>query len=200
MELILVRHGETDWNRQERCQGISNIPLNSNGRKQAEVLAESLKNQQLSAIYSSDLSRAMDTAREIAKHHSLSVRIESDFKEMNQGDFEGLDFKYIRAHYGHILKKWREEPENLRLPGGESLIEVQNRAWEAFTNIYKEHEDKRVLVVSHNLTIITLLCKFSGKSLSSFREFIVGETSKSVIHCDNDSYRIIVVNDLAHLN
>ena len=200
MELILIRHGETDWNKLQKCQGASDIPLNSNGLEQARVLAKSLKDQKISAIFSSDLVRATSTAFEIAKYHSTDIKIERDFREMDQGEFEGLDFGYIRENYAHILKKWREEPEQLRIPGGESLLEVQNRAWDAFTNIEKKFENKTVLVVSHNLTIITLLCKFSGKSLSSFREFIVGETSKTIVRCFSNKYEIEIVNDLTHLN
>ena len=90
MNLILVRHGETDWNRTGRCQGISDVVLNDNGRKQALELGLCLKGEKISAVYSSDLARAMSTAEEIARHHGLTVEIDSDLREMDQGDFEGL--------------------------------------------------------------------------------------------------------------
>lgn len=199
MELILIRHGETDWNRLERCQGISDIPLNSTGKMQAKSLAESLRTEQISAIFSSDLIRARETAEMIAGIHSLPVRFNRDFREMDQGEFEGLEFTHIRERYSAVLKEWTTDPENLRIPGGETLLEVQERAWDAFNNIYRTHAGERVLLVSHNLTIITLLCKFSGKPLTSFREFNVKETSKSVVVCEESKYTISLLNDVAHL-
>lgn len=199
MELILVRHGETEWNKLGRCQGVSDVPLNSTGRRQAEDIGRALKEEALSAVYSSDLIRAFETAEEIAKYHSISVQVDNDFREMDQGDFEGLDFDHIRANHSDVLKEWREKPETLRIPGGESLLEVQERAWEAFIDLYKNYENKKIVVVSHNLTIITLLCKFAGKTLASFRDFIVQESSKSVVICNNESYYIDVLNDMTHL-
>lgn len=199
MKLILVRHGETDWNRMEKCQGISDIPLNSNGIKQAQDLAYSLRSEDLSAIYSSDLSRALKTANEIAKYHDIDTVVDERFREMDQGDFEGLEFGLIREKYSDVLRKWREEPDTLQIPGGETLTNVQKRAWDAFNNLLGTYRGKSVLVVSHNLTIVTMLCKFSGKSLLSFREFSVSETSKSVINCNNDIYVIEVLNDTSHL-
>ncbi|MGI9534750.1 MAG: histidine phosphatase family protein [Thermodesulfobacteriota bacterium] len=197
--MILVRHGETDWNKLGKCQGISDIPLNSTGEKQARDIANSLKDENISAIYSSDLQRAYDTAKSISEHHSIEVQIDERFREMDQGDFEGLEFKYIRENYSDVLKKWREEPEILRIPGGESLMELQERAWLAFNNLNYKYKGKNVLVVTHNLTIITLLCKFTGKSLKSFREFIVQETSKTVINCGEEDFKIEIINDLSHI-
>jgi broad specificity phosphatase PhoE len=165
MNLILIRHGETDWNRIGRCQGVADIVLNENGKRQAKELAESLKNHDIKAVYSSHLKRAHETAQEIAKHHSLSVQVDPDFQEMNQGDLEGLTFPDIRDRYAEVLKQWRESPETLRLPNGESLLEVQERAWEAFEKVHKLHLGETVVAVSHNLTIITLLCKITGVGL-----------------------------------
>lgn len=200
MELIIIRHGETEWNRLERCQGISDIPLNETGREQARRLADSLRAEKLSAIFSSDLVRARETAETIADVHSLPVSFNRDLREMDQGEFEGLEFTHIRKQYSGVLKKWTTDPENLRIPGGETLLEVQDRAWNAFHDIYRRHADERVLMVSHNLTIISLLCKFSGKSLSAFREFNVRETSKSIVICKESDYKISLLNDIAHLD
>ena len=199
MRLILVRHGETDWNRLGRCQGISDIPLNSTGEKQARDLAHSLKDENIAAIYSSDLQRAVDTARSISEYHGIEIRIDERFREMDQGDFEGLDFTYIRENYADVLKQWQEEPEVLRIPGGESLKELQERAWLGFSSLLDRHSGTNVLVVTHNLTIITLLCKFSGKTLKSFREFIVQETSKTIIDCNEEDFKIEILNDLSHI-
>lgn len=200
MNLILIRHGETDWNRSGRCQGVADIVLNENGKKQARELAHSLKDHKITAIYSSDLKRAHETAEHIAEHHDLSIRLEPGLQEMNQGKLEGLSFPDIRDKYADVLKQWRESPETLRLPSGESLIEVQDRAWKVFEKVHSNHLGETVVVVSHNLTIITLLCKITGVGLKGFRDFNVQATSKNVIISENGDIRVDVMNDVSHLS
>ncbi len=200
MNLILIRHGETDWNRSGRCQGVADIVLNENGKKQARELAHSLKDHKITAIYSSDLKRAHETAEHIAEHHDLSIRLEPGLQEMNQGELEGLSFPDIRDKYADVLKQWRESPETLRLPSGESLIEVQDRAWKVFEKVHSNHLGETVVVVSHNLTIITLLCKITGVGLKGFRDFNVQATSKNVIISENGDIRVDVMNDVSHLS
>ena len=200
MNLILIRHGETDWNRSGRCQGVADIALNENGKQQARELANSLKDHKITAVYSSHLKRALETAEHIAEHHDLDVRIERDLHEMNQGDLEGLSFPDIRDRYADVLQKWRESPETLRLPNGESLIEVQDRAWSVIEKVQREHMGETVVAVSHNLTIITLLCKITGVGLKGFREFNVQATSKNVIVSENGDIRVDVINDISHLS
>jgi broad specificity phosphatase PhoE len=200
MNLILIRHGETDWNRIGRCQGVADIVLNENGKKQARELAHSLRDHNIKAIYSSDLKRAHETAQHIAEHHNITVQLEPGLQEMNQGDLEGLSFPDIRDKYAEVLKQWRESPETLRLPSGESLVEVQNRAWKVFEKVNQNHIGETVVVVSHNLTIITLLCKITGVGLKGFRDFHIEATSKNIIISEDGSLRIDVINDVSHLS
>ncbi|MFA9409085.1 MAG: histidine phosphatase family protein [Candidatus Dadabacteria bacterium] len=200
MNLILIRHGETDWNRIGRCQGVADIVLNENGKKQARELAHSLRDHNIKAIYSSDLKRARETAQHIAEHHNITVQLEPGLQEMNQGDLEGLSFPDIRDKYAEVLKQWRESPETLRLPSGESLVEVQNRAWKVFEKVNQNHIGETVVVVSHNLTIITLLCKITGVGLKGFRDFHIEATSKNIIISEDGSLRIDVINDVSHLS
>ena len=200
MNLILVRHGETEWNRTGRCQGVADIDLNHNGKKQIRELAKSLKGENISAVYSSDLIRAVETAREIASHHKLDVFIEKDLREMDQGELEGLKFSEIRERYDHVLKEWRESPETLKLPNGESLSELQERALRVFDKILKRHSGETVVTVSHNLTITTLLCKFSGVGLKGFRNFNLQAACKNRIVCRHDGIEIEVLNDVSHLS
>lgn len=200
MNLILVRHGETDWNRTGRCQGIADIELNDNGRTQVRELGESLRDEAIAAVYSSDLLRAMNTAEEIAKHHNLSVNIDSDLREMNQGDLEGLMFTEIRERYADVLREWRESPETLKLPKGESLLEVQERAWNAFQKVHRRHPGETIVAVSHNLTITALLCKITGIGLKGFRNFNLQAASKNVIVSNNGRIEVDVLNDVSHLS
>lgn len=201
MNLILVRHGETDWNRLGICQGISDVELNENGRRQIEQLALSLSKENISAIYSSDLKRATDTANAIAEYHNLQVKFDPDLREMNQGDLEGLTFIQIRERYGELLKEWRESSESVKLPGGESLKEVQERAWRAIERIQKgHHKDETVVTASHNLTIIALLCKLTGVGLREFVKFKLQAASKSIVQSSNGEFRVKVLNDVTHLS
>ena len=199
MLLTLVRHGKTDWNESGRCQGVSDVPLNSRGVEQAERLAASLGDERIDRIYSSDLRRARQTAEKIAARHSIEVNVREELREMDQGMFEGLEFSRIREKHSDILRRWREEPETLRIPGGETLIEVQRRAFAAVMDIESRFGSLNILAVSHNLTIITLLCRFADKPLDRFRDYVVDEASKSVVEIRDGNFSVVSVNDVAHL-
>lgn len=200
MRLILVRHGKTDWNESGRCQGISDVPLSPAGMEQAEKVAFSLKDESIDRIYSSDLVRAKTTAEKIAAYHSIDVDVRDDLREMDQGILEGLDFSYIREKYSDVLEHWRNDPETLQLPGGESLKGVQQRAIDAIVDIKSRFGSQNIVVVSHNMVIGTLLCSFTGNSLKKLRDYIVDEASKSVVEIYDDRFVIISFNDIDHLS
>ena len=200
MRLILVRHGKTDWNETGRCQGISDVPLNRAGAEQAEKVAFSLKDERVDRIYSSNLSRAKTTAEKIAAYHAIDVNVRDDLREMDQGIFEGLDFSYIREKYSDVLEHWREDPETLQLPGGESLKGVQRRALDAIADIKSRSGPRSIVIVSHNMVIGALLCSFSGSSLKKLRDYIVDEASKTVVEVYDDRFVIISFNDIDHLS
>lgn len=199
MNLILIRHAETEWNRVGRCQGFADVELCDSGKRQAEELAKSLRGESISAVYSSDLKRAVDTAKAVAEYHKLSVEFDPDLREMNQGEFEGLTFVEIREKYSELLSAWGRSPERVKLPGGESLRELQERALRAIEKISKRHPEETVVVVSHNLTIITLLCKFTGVGLGEFQKFKLKATSKNIILFRNGHFIVDVLNDVDHL-
>lgn len=200
MNLILIRHGETDWNRTGRCQGVADIDLNDTGRRQIEELAHSLRDADIRAVYSSDLMRALRTAKRIASHHDLDVNIDKDLREMDQGDLEGLLFEEIRDRYADVLREWRESPETLMLPGGESLLQVEQRAWSVFEKLNRLHAGETVVAVSHNLTITALLCKITGVGLRGFRNFNLRAASKNLIVSLNGNIEVRQLNDVSHLS
>lgn len=159
-----------------------------------------MKGEQISAVYTSDLRRAKDTATEIARFHDLSIKVDPDLREMNQGDFEGLSFSYIRDLHSDLLAEWRKDPEYVRIPGGETLKEVQERAWKSIRKITETHHSGNIVAVSHNFTIITLLCKFKGIGLGDFFRFRIKAASKNVINISGGSFDILVQNDTTHLS
>jgi len=123
----LVRHGETLWNRQLKYQGQSDVPLSDEGRAQAKILSERLKNEKIDVIYASDLGRTIETAEIIAKHHGLEVITTPMMRELNFGLWEGMTYDEIMAKWPQEYKTWRGDPYNKRPPGGETISELCDR-------------------------------------------------------------------------
>lgn len=197
MKLILIRHGETLWNKEGRVQGTSDIELSDIGTNQAGLLASSLKNQHIEAIYSSPLKRALQTAQIINEFHSLQINTYKELMEMDQGIFEGLSFKELMNDKKDFLKKWIADPAGVKMPKGESLTELQDRAWRIVEHIISQ--GKNALVVSHNFTIAAILCRLRDISLSQFRSTCVDTASKTIVRIDNNLPTIELLNDRSFL-
>ncbi|MBN1474240.1 MAG: histidine phosphatase family protein, partial [Syntrophaceae bacterium] len=161
------------------------------------LLASSLKNQHIEAIYSSPLKRALQTAQIINEFHSLHIHTRKELMEMNQGIFEGLSFKDLMNDKKDFLKKWIADPASIKMPEGESLTELQDRAWGSLEHIISQ--GKNALVVSHNFTIATILCRLRNISLSQFRSTCVDTASKTIVRIDNDSAIVELLNDRSFL-
>lgn len=148
--IYLVRHGATDWNLTNRVQGQADIKLNSTGQRQAERLAEEFRSRPLAAVYSSDLKRALDTAAPIAATLGLEVQVDSAFREIDQGDWEGLTADEVKARWPDL---WGPARHYSPRPGGESPEEVRTRALEGLRRVVRRHPEGEVAVVSHGGTI-----------------------------------------------
>jgi broad specificity phosphatase PhoE len=197
MELILVRHGETLWNREGRVQGTSDIELSDAGRDQARRLALALKDRPLEAIYASPLKRALETASLINEYHGLAIETDRGLMEMDQGDFEGQTFKELMAKEKAFLKHWISDPASVTMPRGESFRDVQARSWPVMERIAARGQN--VLVVSHNFTIAAILCRIRNISLSEFRSTCVDTASKTLIRVENGLFSVDFLNDRSHL-
>jgi broad specificity phosphatase PhoE len=172
MQIVLLRHGATDWNLQGRCQGSSDRRLTEVGLRQAEQIAIQLGNETIHAIYSSSLERARQTAALVSRPHNLPVMIEDDVRELDHGEFEGLTFNEIKAKFSEFLTIWRTAPAELQIPGGERLADVAERAWRALSRIAQRHQtDQTVVVVSHNFPILGVVCRVTGTDLNNYRSF-----------------------------
>jgi broad specificity phosphatase PhoE len=186
VQIVLVRHGATDWNLEHRCQGSSDRDLSAVGVRQAEELAVLLRAENLSAIYASDLKRARRTAEVISQPHKLPVRIEEKIRELDHGKLEGLTFNEIKANYGDFLTRWRTEPAELQVPGGERLSDVAERAWSGLNQIVERHTDAdNIVVVSHNFPIVGIVCRITGTHLNDYRHFHLDPCGVSRLHCDD---------------
>jgi broad specificity phosphatase PhoE len=172
LQIVLVRHGATDWNLQHRCQGSSDRELSAVGVRQAEEIAALLSSENLTAVYASDLKRAQRTAEVIGQPHNLPVRIEESIRELDHGELEGLTFSQIKQNFGEFLTRWRSEPAELQVPGGERLIDVAERAWTGLQQIAERHgADNNIVVVSHNFPIVGIVCRITGTHLNNYRNF-----------------------------
>jgi len=172
VQIILVRHGATDWNLQGRCQGSSDRDLSDVGIRQAEQTAERLSDEGVVAVYSSGLQRARQTAERISRPHNLPVLIEDAVRELDHGELEGLTFNEIKSTYGDFLVRWRSEPAEICVPGGERLADVAERAWNGLNQIVRRHvEAERLVIVSHNFPILGIVCRVTGTHLNEYRTF-----------------------------
>lgn len=160
--LILIRHGETDWNVEGRYQGQADPPLNARGREQAQRLAESLRDAGLEVLYASPLRRAWETALVVAQVLHLPLHEEPRLKEIHLGAWQGMWYKDICAQYPDLLKAWKERPWSVRPPGGESLPEVQHRVYRAVDDILARHAGQCVGLVTHETPLAMLLIRFRG--------------------------------------
>ncbi|MCC6178932.1 MAG: histidine phosphatase family protein [Chloroflexi bacterium] len=164
-EIILCRHGETDWNRDGRYQGQSDVPLNERGRQQAAALAQALAEMPVDAVYSSTLARAYDTAVAIARLHDLDVRRDPRFDEIDQGNWEGMRRDEIVLTHPDIHEAWQSHPLDLRLPGGETLEEVRARVRGALDDLMLLHNGHCVCIVAHSVSMAVIKHELQGLPL-----------------------------------
>ena len=166
-QVILARHGETEWNVSEVFRGRRDIGLNEMGIKQAELLGHYLKDLRIEAVYSSPLKRALDTARSVAKHHGLDVSVAHGLVDFHYGAWEGLSHQEVKDRYRELYEQWLKEPHMIRMPDGESLDEVRERAMSVVDGMISRH-DGAVVLVSHRVVNKVLICSMLGLDNSHF--------------------------------
>ncbi len=170
--LVLIRHGETDWNLEGRWQGQADVPLNLNGYAQAKEVAEQLANIPLEAIYSSDLQRTRDTARAIGEQKGLAVKIDPRLREISHGLWEGMQIKEIESQYQQEFQARRKDPYHIPAPGGENGQQVQERMLAALQDIIICHPNGSVAVVSHGYALAVVRAYFTNYPFNQVRELV----------------------------
>ena len=166
-EIILARHGQTDWNLAEVFRGRTDIPLNSTGIKQAELLSEYLSGVKIDAVYSSPLKRALATAEAINRTHKLKIETSLGLLDLNYGKWEGISNKEVMDKYKELYEKWTNHPEEVTMPEGESLDDVKNRAMAVIEDIIERCVGV-VVLVSHRVVNKVLICALLGLDNSHF--------------------------------
>ncbi|MBO3461845.1 histidine phosphatase family protein [Aetokthonos hydrillicola Thurmond2011] len=185
VRLLLVRHGETEWNRQTKFQGQIDVPLNENGKQQSHSCAEFLKNVDIDFAVSSPMLRPKETAQIILQHHqNVVLEFDDGLKEISHGLWEGKLEKEIEQEFPGELQRWRQTPTEVQMPEGENLQQVWDRSQVAWNSIVEASLAKQVktgLVVAHDATNKTLLCQILGLSSQHFWNFRQGNGAVTVI-------------------
>lgn len=200
MRLILVRHGETEHNAGGLALGRADVPLNDRGRLQAQAVAGRLAGEPIAAVYASPLQRAVDTAAPLAQALGLTIEVEPALIEMDVGELDGQDFATLRQRYPEFLKRWlSNDLADAVMPGGESLRQVQDRAWSAIGRLQAQHDGDTVAVVSHNFVVLTLICRAIDLPLSRFRRLRHDLAGISRLEFTPERTLLLALNDTAHL-
>lgn len=201
MKLLLVRHGETEWNKLGKFQGQQDIALNARGMAQAKETAQAVAELQHSTVYSSPLKRTMQVAQEISRLSGKPVKQVPGVQELSLGDLEGVTGEEMRSGWPEVYSAWRDDPASVAMPNGESLMELQERAWNALMELEQSHmQDETLILVSHNFAIRSMIGKLLGMPLSNFHRMSLSLSSICTVEIDQRGRRLTGYNSTSHLS
>ena len=201
MRILLARHGETPWNAEGRYQGQIDIPLSPVGEGQANALGQRLKDVRIDRAVASPLSRAQLTARlALGDARADMLQTDADLQEIARGEWEGLLASEIQQKDPARLLAWREEPENVLMPGGESLRQVLDRSWRGLARATEGlGEDDTLLVVAHDAVNRVLLCRILGLPIARLWTFRQAPTTLNLLEGPSvEQLEVVRLNDCAH--
>lgn len=201
MRLILVRHGESEWNRIGRYQGQEDAPLSQLGLRQAEALATRLATEHFDAIYASPLQRAKRTAEAIAEYHpDVPFTEDPALLEIHHGDWQGLYAADVRERYGEQLEEWRTYPTRVQMPNGESFSNILKRTLNFRERVAHEHPgDSTVLVSTHDVVIKILIADALGMHMDRINRLWITNASISVVEYTDDLPFLVSLSEASHL-
>lgn len=198
--VYLIRHGETDWNVNGRWQGHTDVPLNDVGRKQAELLAQRLRDEgvRFDAIYSSDLTRAYQTAWQVGAAVRVAVQLLPPLREIDLGSWGGLTSAQIRERYP-VEFALIEQGQDIPRGGGETIAGMGRRVVAAVEAMIAQHPGETLALVTHGGPVRALLTRanFQGDGIDKFHH--IGNTSITIVRCDGPHWETVTVNDMRHL-
>jgi alpha-ribazole phosphatase len=168
LELILVRHGETEWNKNEIFRGRADIALNETGLKQAELAGKYLSAEKINIIYSSPLKRALKTAQAIARYQKLRVHKTDCLNDFDFGEWQGLTLEEVKERDDVLYQDWLDTPEQMRVPGGESLESVNQRVMPFLEDAMTRCREGKIVLVSHRVVLKITICALLGLDNSHF--------------------------------
>jgi len=198
LEVILARHGETDWNVAEIFRGGVDVALNETGLRQAELLGEYLSGVKIDAIYSSPLKRALRTAEAIASRQALGVSIAPGLIDFDFGEWQGLSHQEVKDRYRELYAEWASHPDKVKMPAGESLEDVRKRAMAVVRDLVKRY-DGTVVLVSHRVVNKVLICALLGLNNSHFWNIKLDTCGITSFSYEGGSFILTRHNDTSYL-
>ena len=199
LRIFLIRHGETEWNRQNRLQGNSDTHLSPEGLNQAKILAENVPFKHIDAIYSSDLSRAVATAEILAKKFNLDVKTMPALRETDYGDWEGRFINELFAESPKAFGKFFTDPERCHPPHGETFLESQARVMIAIREIIANHDNQNVIVVSHGAVIRLILGAALDMPIHKMWAIAQFNMALNILRVDDGEFTVELMNSTTHL-
>jgi probable phosphoglycerate mutase len=197
-EIILARHGETEWNVKDIFRGLADIALSNNGLKQAEKLARYLSSRKIEAVYSSPLQRARQTAELIARHHRLDVLVTPGLIDVNYGEWQGLLATQVQEKYPELYTLWSNQPQRVRIPGGDRLSQVRRRSRAVVAEVINKYSGT-VVLVSHRAVNQVLICALLGLSTSHFWNVKLDVAGTTTFTYENDRFVLVEHNNTSYL-
>jgi probable phosphoglycerate mutase len=198
-ELIVVRHGATEWNKIGRQQGHLDSPLSETGIAQAEVIAERLSREKFTALYSSDLGRAYGTAEYIAARTGHEIIAEKRLRERNLGVFQGRTWDEIEEELPEEVAAFRTGDPDYRIPEGESARERYERTVGCIEQIAAQHPGERIVIVAHGGVLDGLFRRALGIDLTEPRRFKLFNASVNTFLVEDGSWKLATWGDICHL-
>ena len=196
---IVVRHGETQWNVESRIQGHMDSPLTATGRQQAEAIAARLARESFDVLVSSDLGRAMDTARAIARLCNREVLPDARLRERSFGEGEGMSYGEVDYHWPDAFSRVRETDPDFVIPGGESRRQFHERIRDAFVALASEHDGRRVAVVCHGGVLAALYRLIHDIPVAKPHAIPIANASYNALAFEADAWAVEAWGDVAHL-
>lgn len=204
--IYLMRHGETQWNKEGVFRGRTDIPLNENGRIQAKAAGKRLRDAAVEACYTSPLLRAKETAEIVCEEIGLgNIMVVDGLTDVDFGEWQGLPKDQVARLYPDLYRRWQTDPARVTFPSGESLTDVLVRAMTSLERIAREHPDGRVLVVTHRVLTKLMLAEALGAGIQGFWRIIQDTACINIIDVvssnpnTSDKYVVRLLNDTCHL-
>lgn len=199
--ILLVRHGQTEWNRIERFRGRYNVPLNDTGIEQAKAVAKKIaRHWHPVAVYASPLDRAMKTAECIAQPLNLHVQPSQGLLDIDYGKWQGLTPDEARKDWPALVNSWYTNPQEVSIPGGENLTKVRERAMSEVYEICQRHTSETVVLVSHTVVNRLILLGILGLGNERFWRIKQEPCALNVMEFAGKDFTLVSLNDISHLS
>jgi len=198
-KILIIRHGETAWNRNNVFRGTYDIPLNENGKKQARLLAQSLEAVRIDAAYTSPLSRAKETADIVSRSHGISPVVHDGFIDMDYGEWTGKENSKVARLWPDDHAAWTAMPHTAKPPGGTTLKAVFNNAFTAMEKLAVKHDGQTIAIVTHRVVNKVLVIGALSLGLERFSFILQENCCINEIERIQSGYIIHAINDVSHI-